>query len=445
MSVGGVGSGLDINAIVSQLVASERAPTAGRIDRTERQTKAQISALGSLRSAFDALRTATTKLGSSDAALARKTSVSAESGFTASASPGAATGTFQVEVLALASAHKLSSAPQPASDSVVGTGTLNIVSGDTTLAIEIDAGNSTLAGIRDAINKASGGNGVTATIVNADDGAHLVISGTATGAANALKITSSGGDGGLASLDHDPPNATTMTTLTAAADASVKVDGLLRTSASNTITDMLQGVSLTLTKAAPGTVKELTVASDPSVLRAAAKGFVTAYNAAVDAIASTTKYDPDTKVAAALNGDSMVRGTSRDLRNQISASVGDLKTLGIAVDVAGKLTMDDAAFDASIAKDPAPATRLFSGDTSLAAGIGKTLDSLLESNGLFDSRSEGLTRRTKSIGDQRVALDRRMSQVEARYRAQFVALDGVMAQLQTTASFLSQQLARPAS
>ena len=436
-----IGSGLDINTIVSQLVAAERAPAAGRIDRTERQTKAQISAIGSLRSALDGLRTAVGKLGSTDAAQARRTSVPAESGFSASAASGAATGNYQVEVLALASAHKLSSTAHPATDSVVGTGTLTLVSGDTTLAVEIDAANNTLAGIRDAINKASGGNGVTATIVNADDGAHLVLSATATGAANALTISAAGGDGGLSSLGHAPPAATTMTELSAATDAQVKVDGLLRSSASNTITDMLQGVSLTLTKAAPGTIKELTVASDPSVLRGAAKGFVAAYNASLGAIASTTRYDPATKVAAALNGDALVRGTSRDLRSQLSASVSDLKTLGISVDLEGKLSMDDAKFDAALAKDPAPAARLFTGEGSLAAGLETSLGRLLDNDGLFESRSDDLSRRTRSIDDQRVMLDRRMGQVEARFRAQFVALDGLMANLQTTSSFLSQQLA----
>lgn len=441
-SVGSVGSGLDINSIVSQLVAAERAPTAGRIDRTERQTKAQISAIGILRSAFDSLRTAIGKLSSNDAAQARKTSVQVDAGFSASASTGGAIGIYQVEVIALATAHKLSSTPYAATDTVVGTGQLTLTSGTTIVNVTIDATNNTLAGIRDAINTAAAGKGVTATIVTANDGAHLVLGATDTGAANALKVTASGGDGGLAGLSYDPPSATTMTQLSAAADASVKVDGLLRSSASNTITDMLQGVSLTLTKAMPGIIKELTVASDPSVLRSAAKGFVTAYNAALSAIASTTKYDPTTKVAAALNGDAFVRGSSRDLRGQLSASVNDLKTLGISIDLEGKLTMDDAKFDAAIAKDPSPATRLFTADGSLAASLETSLGRLLDNDGLFDSRSDDLTRRTKSIGDQRVMLDRRMGQVEARFRAQFVALDGLMANLQTTSSFLTQQLAQ---
>lgn len=440
LSSAGIGSGLDVASLVQQLVASERAPAAGRIDRSERQNKAQISAIGSLRSAFEGLRTALGKLTSGDAALARKASVQSEAGFSASVTTGAATGTFQIEVLALASPHKLSSAPHAGIDTVVGTGQLTIGSGEASITVDIGSENNTLAGIRDAINAASEGKGVTATIITADDGAHLVLSATQSGAANAVTVASSGGDGGLAGFDHDPPNPTTMTELSAAADAKVKIDGLLRSSASNTITDMLEGVSLTLTKASVGVEKELTVSSDPSVLRSAAKGFVTAYNASMAAIATTTKYDASTKVAAALNGDSMVRGTSRDMRSLLSGSVADLKAIGISIEKDGTLKMDDAVFDAAIASDPAPANRLFNGETGLAAGLDKTLERLLEDDGLFDSRSDSLDRRTRSIADQRVSLDRRMGQVEARYRAQFIALDGLMGKLQTTSSFLAQQL-----
>ncbi|MBW3549862.1 MAG: flagellar filament capping protein FliD [Proteobacteria bacterium] len=440
ISAGGIGSGLDVASIVQQLVAAERAPAAGRIDRSERRLNAEISAIGTLRSAFDALRSAVEKLSSGDSATARKTTVGSDAGFSASASAGAALGTYQVEVLALATAQKLSSTAYTDSQAVVGTGTLTLTSGETTLDVVIDETNNTLAGIRDAINAAAGGKGVTATIVNADGGAYLVLGATETGAANALTITASGGDGGLSALSYNPPDATTMTVLSAAADAQVKVDGFARTSASNTITDMLEGVTLTLTEAAPGTIQDLTVASDPSVLRGAAKAFVKAYNSALGAIASTTSYNTSTQVAAALNGDSLVRTTSRDLRGQVSNSVADLKTLGITIDVEGKLTMDDAVFDAALAEDPATAERLFGSETGMAAGIETTLARLLDDDGVFDSRSDSHDSRTESISDQRAALDRRMAQVEARYRAQFTALDTLVAQLQSTSSFLAQQL-----
>ena len=409
ISSAGIGSGLDVASIVNQLVAAERSPTAARIDRTERQVNGQISALGALRSAFDGLRSAVTKVSSDDSALARKTSLPPEPNFSASAAPGAA----------------------------IGTGTLTITSGETTFEIEIDAENNSLADIRDAINKATDGKGVTASIINADDGAHLVFTATETGIANQLSISASGGDGGLAAMT----DAAAMSEISAATDALVEVNGFQRSSASNSIDDMLEGVTLTLTKAAPGTVQDFSVSSDVSPLRAAAKGLVTAYNAALDAIAKTTKYDPSSGVAAPLNGDAMVRGINRDFRDLISAATNDLKTLGITSDKDGKLTLDEAVFNEAIAENPAPATRLFSAEGGLAAGLETSLARLLDDDGVLDGRSAGLETRTGSIEDQRVALDRRMAQVEERYRTQFTALDVLVAGMQSTSSFLAQQLA----
>ena len=437
----GIGSGLDVATLVQQLVSAERAPTANRIDSVERKTKAEISAFGSLRSAFDGLRNALTRLRSSDAADARKATVQAEAGFTATATAKAATGTYSVEVLARASAHKLASAAFASAETTVGTGRLTITSGATTLEVDIDAEHATLQGVRDAINKAAQGKGVAATIVQADDGAHLVLNSTSSGAENALRITASGGNGSLSAFAYNPPATGTMQQLQPAADARIKVDGFERSSASDTISDMIQGVTITVTEAAPGTVKTLTVSADPSVLRTAAKTFVSAYNASINTIGTVTKYDATTKVAAALNGDALMRGVNQDLRSQIGNAVNDLKALGITIEANGTLKMDDAAFDAGLAKDAGVARRLFASDDGLAADLQASLDRLLASDGVLKSRDDNLSRRTRSIADQRTALDERMGQLEARYRAQFVALDELMAKMQSTSDYLAQQLA----
>lgn len=438
--IGTVGSGLDVASIVQQLVGADRAPSDARFDRTDRQLKAQVSAIGTLRSAFSGLRTAVNALSSNTAILARKAIVPEGSGFAAATAPGAAIGKYQIEVLALATAHKLSSAAYATKDTAVGTGTLNVTAGTTTFALTIDENNGSLAGIRDAINAAAAGKGVAASIVTADDGAHLILTALDTGIANAVRVTTSGGDGGLAALVYDAPTTTTMTQTSEAFDARVKADGFLRTSASNTVVDMISGVTMTLTKAEPTVIRELNVAGDPGVLRAAAKSFVTAYNMSSASIATTTAYNTTTKVAAALNGDSMVRGASRQLRDLVGAQTTDLKAIGITIAKDGTLTLNEATFDAAMAADPAPATRLFQGPTSLAVTLDTTLDRLLDDDGLLDSRSDGLDTRTRTLEKQRIALDFRMTQVEARYRAQFVGLDTIMTKLQSTSTFLSQQL-----
>ena len=115
--------------------------------------------------------------------------------------------------------------------------------------------------------------------------------------------------------------------------------------------------------------------------------------------------------------------------------------MGITVEKDGKLKIDEAAFNKAIAEDPAAVSALFDEETGIGAGVTRTLDTLLDDDGLMDSRSDSLDARTKALDSQRLALDRRMEQVEARYRAQFVALDGLVAQLQSTSNYLAQQLA----
>ena len=438
MTTIGTAGKLDVPTMVAQLVAADRAQTDARYDRTERQITAQVSAIGTLKSAFSGLGTALTALSSKDAALARKISLPTDANFAATASPGAASGRYQIEVLA----QKLTSGAFATGDSVVGTGQLTIGSGDTSLVIDIDAGNGTLAGIRDAINAKAGGKTVTASIVTGDDGAHLVLNAVDSGSAGALTVTASGGDGGLGALAYDPSGSSGLSELIAATDARVKVDGFERTSASNTLSDVISGVSLTLTKADPGVVRELGIAADGSLQRTAAKNFVSAYNAAIGAMASTTAYNPATKIGAALNGDSMVRNASRELRDTVSDNVTDLKALGITINKDGTLKMDDAAFDAGMSKDPAAASRLFSGSAgSLAGKLDATLEPLDDPHGLLDGRSPSHADRTKSLASQRDALDFRMTQAESRYRTQFTALDLLLTSLQTSSDFLTQQLA----
>lgn len=440
MAVSSVGSGLDVASLVQQLVSAERAPADARLDRTDRRLKAELSAVGVLRSAFGALKSAAAAATSRDILLARKATVPEGAGFAASATSSAALGRYQVEVRALASAHKLTSAAHGSVDAPIGSGRLTLTTGATTLEIDIDSATGTLAGIRDAINAKAAGKGVTATIVKADDGHHLVLNAVDTGIANALRITASGGDGGLAAFDYAPPAASTMVSRDAT-DALVRIDGMDRTSASNTISDALGGVSITLTKAEPGTVRELSIASDTTAQKNAAKNFVNAFNASIASIATHTAYNTSTGVAAALNGDAMARGISRDLRALVSGDVADLKAAGITIGKDGTLKLDDAAFDVAMSKDPQLAARLFGSEAgSLAKRVEKTLEGVLASDGALGARSQGLDGRSRTLGKQRADLDLRMKAVENRYRTQFTALDTLMTKLNSSMSFLQQQL-----
>ncbi len=440
MAISTLGSGIDIPSLVAQLVAAERAPVENRIGRGANAAKTELSAIGSLKSAFSSLKTALDKLRKEDGTNARITSVPDKAPFTASAGNSAAVGEYQIEVLELASAHKLTSAGI-SKDAKIGTGKLVIEAGEETIEVDIAEGRNTLADIRSAINTAAAGKGVSASLVNADDGQHLVLTATDTGTEGKLRITTTGGDGGLSALVYDPGVQTSMTESVAAKDAKVKIDGdLVRTSSSNSITDLLPGVTLTLTEAKPGETFTFKVATDDAALKTTLQSFVTAYNATISLTRSLTAYNAETQTGSALTGDSMVRGLQAQLRNLASEQVVALKELGVKINTDGTLSLNASDMTKALAEDPGALSRLFSGEEGYGAKLEDMLGSVLENDGLFDSRSDSLSARLKTYDRQYEDLDRRMESLQARYTAQFTAMEQMVTQLQGSSGFLAQQL-----
>lgn len=439
ISFSGLGSGLNINDLVTQLVAAERKPTETRINSSASKINSQLSALSTVKGALGNVQSALEKLTGSADAPAFKTTVQDKAGFTATADSKVAPGRYEVEVLALAKTHKLSSTAF-AKDAVIGSGTLTFSAGDKDYTVEIPDG-AKLADIASAINKASGGKGVTASVVNADDGQHLVLSATASGTANALKVSASGGDGGLAALTYDPQGSSAMQQTVVAADARVKVDGFLRTSDSNTVTDLVPGLTLNLTEAKVNEKFSVTVAADNSALKANLTSLVSMYNAANTVLRSVSAYNAETKSAAALTGDSMVRGMQSQLRSALGANAAALKELGVTIAKDGSLAVDTSKLDGVIATDPGAVSRLFGKDGALGSTMTAQLKSVLDStSGTLTQRTSSLNKRITDLSGQMDALDRRMEAVEARYTKQFIAMDTLVGQMQNTSSYLSQQL-----
>lgn len=445
-TIGTTGGTIDPTSMASQLVAAERAPTDARYAATQTKINAQVSAVATLRSAFSALTSAIASLTSKTTTAARAVSLGADAGFTATASSGAAMGSYSVEVVSLAAAQKLSSSGFATRDTVVGTGSLTINYGNTRLDVSISSSNNTLAGIRDAINAAAGGKGVAASIVTGEDGAHLVMTSLDGGTGNAMTISANSDSGDLAALSYGDGAPGSMTQLVAASDAQVKVDGIVKKSASNTVTGVVDGVTFNLATASVGTTTQMTITNDTAAQFTAVKNFADKYNAVLQSIASTTSYNSTTQVAAALNGDSMVRGTSRQLRDLVSANVVDLGAMGITLSKDGSMTLSQADFSAAMAKDASALTKVFgSGTDTMVSGMSTVLKGLTTSGGLLDSRSDSLTAQTRKLDAQKDALNVRMAAAEARYKAQFTALDTLMTQLQSTSDFLTQQLAKSSS
>lgn len=400
MSSPGIGSNLDVNSIVSQLMAVENQPGL-LMDAKEADYQAQLSAFGSLSGALSTFQTAMQGL-SSAATFQSLTATPADSTvLTASADTTAASGTYAVNVTNLAQAQSIYAAGQASSTTAIGTGatttlTFNFgtISGGTlssgqysgatftqdpshaSATVTIDSTNNSLQGISDAINAAN--IGVTASIVN--DGSaspyRLVLTSNATGAAQSMQISVSG-DAALQSLlGYDPAGTQNLTQSSAAQNASLTVNGIGITSATNQVTGAVTGVTLNLAKQNSSTT--VTVANNTSAVQSAVQSFVSAYNSLSQTIDSLTAYDATTQKGAILMGDSTVlslQGSLRSLTSSIlvgaSPSLNSLSALGVGFQSDGTLALDSTALQTAL-------TNNYAGIASLFAQTGTATDSLVQ-------------------------------------------------------------------
>ncbi|MBZ3930365.1 flagellar filament capping protein FliD [Xanthomonas citri] len=431
------GSGLDIPTVVSTLVSRQKDPEQARINKAGTAATTQLSAISQIKSSMTTLKSALDKVISSADTNAYKATVPTDAGFTATTTSSAVPGNYSVEVVSLATSQKLASGAF-AADATVGSGTLTIGYGDQSVTVDI-SGTDKLTDIAAAINKAAGGKGVTASVVTANDGQHLVFNAVDSGTKGALTISAS--DPSLSSLTYGPGVTGGLNQTVAAADALVRVDGFERTSSSNTVSDLVPGVVLTLTKAAEGTKFNLGVAADTSGLKGNLTAFAAAYNTANTLLAKSSSYDATTKTASALTGDSLVRNLQQQLRGQVSGNVNELKALGLTIDKDGVMSFDGAKFDTAIASDGGAAAEVFGKDSKFSGTLSKVLDSNVNvTNGTLTLRSDSLNKTIKGYESELDDLDARMEKLSDRYTAQFTAMETMITQLQSSTSSLSSLL-----
>ncbi|MEO6185139.1 MAG: flagellar filament capping protein FliD [Steroidobacteraceae bacterium] len=445
-------SGLDVNSLVTQLVAAERAAPDARLAKVDTRLTTQFTALSQLKGSMAAFQASLAGLKDASKLVVRKAVVSDDTRLAATASATASSGAYDVEVMQLAKATQLRSAAYVGgSTTVVGTGTLTLSLGSSIFTVAIDSTKNTLAGIRDAINKSANNTGVRATILTGADGAHLVLTGDKTGLANAVTVTQSGGDGGLAQLVYDPPT-TSGYTVVAAQDAIVNLSGIEVRSATNSIDGAIDGVTLTLKKATPGTIDTLSVTNDDAAVQKKASDFVTAYNALGSQIAKLRSYDAATKKAGPMLGDSMLLNIETQVRRLVSGPVTGatspyttLASVGIAFGTDGNLALDAAKFQTAMTANSTAVSQLFGSTNGVATQMDKYLESQLSTSGAIAARTAGIDVQRKDLVSRQDALNARMVVYQARYQKQFTALDSMLSQLQSTSSYLTQQLAQSTS
>lgn len=399
VAAAGIGSGLDVNGIIGQLMAAERQPLAA-LAKQEAAYNQKLSAYGQVRSALASFQTALKDLASGSKFQALSAASSDTAVLTASASGKATPASYQVEVKQLAQQHKLASAGFASTDDLVGSGTLTIQfgsydSGTNTFtanadkaaqSLTIDPANQTLAGIRDAINAANAG--VTATIVNDGSAAgnRLVLTSADSGAANSLKISVTDDDGnatdasGLSALAYDPTAAAgsgkNLSQKAEALDALLDIDGIAVKQSTNTVKDAIDGVTLNLAQTNVGEKLTLAVSRDTKAVTAAVESFVKAYNGASGTLKSLTAFNGAGEKNGVLLGDATARAIQTQLRGMLNTAVesgGSLTTLsqiGVSFGSDGTLSLDSAKLNTAIDSN-------FDGIAALFAKAGKTTDSLV--------------------------------------------------------------------
>lgn len=441
------GSQIDVIGLVSQLVAAERAPQDAQIKRQSERITTQISAVGSLMGALSTFRSSLASLRSVDVFAVRSVSSSDKEALTATATTKAMPGSYQVEILQLAKAQQLTSnAFANGQDEAVGTGTLTLSLGTKSFSVEIDDSNSTLAGIRDAINAAADNPGIRATLVHGSDGTRLVLSSAHTGAENTIEVTHSGGDGGLVQLAHSAATPGNYTEIAAAQDAVVRVAGAEMRSATNSVANAIDGVTLTLAKETDGEPVTLSIGYDNAAVTTRINNFVSAYNNLVTQIARLRSYDAASGTAGPMLGDSLVTGIEAQLRRLVASPVGGqpagfdtLAAIGITTQMDGTLSVDNAKLQKALDNNFEAVGKLFGSQDGVAARLHTQADELLKSGAGLDARSQGLAQQQKALDKRMADLDTRMAVVQAAYIRQFTALDTLLSQLQVTSSYMSQQ------
>ncbi len=440
----GVGSGLDVNSIVSQLMAIERQPL-NVLSQKQSIIEAQISAYGQLKSKVSSFQSAMSELSNLSKFQVFAPESSDDTVLTATADNTAVAGSYDVNVTALAERNKLASGAYADTATVVGEGALTVSVGLDSFSVAIDSSNSTLAGIRDAINSASDNTGATATIITDNAGSRLVFTSDEEGTTNALTLTVSGDSvgtdtdsSGLSALVYDVGGGVTnLAEVTAAADATLTIDGFAVTSSSNAVQGAIEGVTINLEKIGSSS---LNITRDDEKIKEAVNTFADAFN--------DLREEIDTQRAGQLEADSTLLSMENQLLSVLSSGAAVsgsnfsfLVEVGVSLDKEGKLQVEDADLTSALNTDFNSFAKLFAAtDEGYAARFETVADQFLADNGLIDAREDGLNTRSDRIDDDKLRLELRLELTETRIRAQFTALDTLVSSLSSTGDFLTQQL-----
>ncbi len=437
----GVGSGLDLSGLLNQLNAAERQKLQP-ITAQKNQEQAKISAYGRLQSALNKFQDAAAKLNDPKLYQSLATQVRGD-GMLATASATATPGSYEVEVLTTARAGSVATSRVADSTQALAgaNASLTLTFGNGEIKQVLLTEGATLADMRDAIN-ADPEAGVNASIIFDGQGHRLVMTSRESGVDAGVAAVSFAGLNDPEALSED------VAARQAGRNAELKINGIDITSASNRVEGAIQGVTLELSADAMGKTLGVTVQRDTGALKEAVQGFVSAYNEMKSTIGRMTNVTGDAATAGELVGDRTVRNIesrlSRDLGSLVpGGELTMLSQLGISLRPNGRLELDEAKLDEAIAANPQALSSFFAGDTKEAGMAGRltgTLGQILGDAGPVKNSIKSSETRVSSLNDRFERMERSIEQTIERYRKQFGQLDGLIAQMNATSSYLTQQL-----
>lgn len=458
----GIASGLDIQSIVSQLVALEKAPlTQLKTQATSLQTK--LSTMGTIKSQVSALGDAAAKLSKASGWDPVKATSSNPSAVGVTVKAGAPATSITMEVQNLAKAQSTASAAVT-TGTAMGTGSMTIELGQwsgssftagsgTPVTIDIEAGDDSLSEIAAKINESDAG--VSATVLRDASGERLLVRSKATGEENAFRITVADDDGddtdaaGLSRLAFGVGNANGMSRSQSAENAQATINGVPVTSASNTLSGTLTGMTIQLSQETTAPVN-IDVTNDTEAIRSNVKAFVDAYNTLNTTLASALRYDEATKTAGPLQGDATTVGLQNALRGMmrsVSASTpySRLSDVGIELKSGGKLEIDATKMDAALDNlDDLKALFTSTSNDATATGFGWKIknfaEGLIDADGTVSNKTDALKASIKRNSLDQDRVNEKAARSEKRLLAQYNAMDAAVGKLSGLNAFVAQQI-----
>ena len=469
LSSAGIGSGLDVETIVSKLVALEKQPL-NKLQTVASSIQSKISIFSQVKSLMSTLSDVASKLSQNSSWSAMVATSSNVGAVQVSVSGAASATSFSVGVAQLARAQSVASAALGATNAPVGGGSLSIQLGTWSgtgtaspqfaegtagaVSVQIDAAD-TLAVVASKINDAKAG--VTATVLRDANGERLLLRSDSTGEASGFRIqvAEDGASPGLSRLSFDPQLSAGLgmasTTPQYGQNAKASINGIAVESATNTFTDTIPGLSFTASQVTTAPV-DVSVSADTAAMKKSVQDFVTAYNALNDLLSASTKYDDATKRAGALQGDSTTVGLQNALRSMMGATaVGAgafqrLADIGIDMKRGGKLEVSESKLDAAL-KNPQALKAMFATNAGagadsngLAVKVKSFASQMLSFEGLLENKASALGASVKRNTSDQERVNDRAAVVEKRLRAQYTALDAKMGSLTALNSYIAQQV-----